>query len=301
MSASNSITCEEFEDHPLLSRLLELHDVPKQLYIRGTLPEITIDIYGRATPRILTVVGSRKYTEYGKHALKKLLASCASEDIIILSGLALGIDGLAHKEALAHGLKTIAVPGSGLDVTVLYPSSHKALAKEIIESGGILISELEDTISATPWTFPQRNRIMAALSDAVLIIEAEEKSGTLVTAKLALELGRDIGSVPGNIFSPTAEGTNLLIKNGAYPITNENDLFALLHLSKKNKTDGTTEEDSSLTENESLILSLLREPIEKNTLLLQTKLTLEEYLTAFSLLEMKGYIEESFGEVRKIV
>ncbi len=299
--ASTIIKREEFKDHPLLNRLLELHDIPKQLYLRGTLPEVTFDIYGRATPRILTVVGSRKYTDYGKHALKKLLSLCKGEDIIILSGLALGVDGLAHREALAHGLKTIAIPGSGLDQKVLYPSSHRALAKEIIDSDGVLISELEDDTRPAPWTFPQRNRIMAALSDAVLIIEAEEKSGTLVTAKLALELGRDIGAVPGNIFSPTAGGTNLLIKNGAYPITNETDLFALLHLSMKNQEERSKDEDSTLTEHESLILALLPEPVEKDTLLLQTKLSFQDFLTAFSLLEIKGYIEESFGEVRKIV
>ncbi len=297
MQSSRIIKQEEFKDHPLLSRLLELHDIPKQLYIRGTLPEVTLDEYGRATPRILTIVGSRKNTQYGKNVLQNLLATCKDQEIIILSGLALGIDGLAHKEALKNNLVTIAIPGSGLDTSVLYPSSHRILAQEILEANGALISELEDLTGSAPWTFPQRNRLMAALSDALLIIEAEEKSGTLITGRQALELGRDIGAVPGDIFSPSAFGTNLLIKDGAYPITSSEDLFALLHLTKIDTP--TTQEN--LTEYEFLILNLIREPIEKDILFAQTKLSFPDFLAAFSSLEIKGYIEELFGEVRKVV
>lgn len=297
MQSSRIINQEEFKDHPFLSRLLELHDIPKQLYVRGDLPEITLDEYGRATPRILTIVGSRKNTQYGKNVIQNLLASCKDQEIVILSGLALGIDGLAHKEALRNNLTTISIPGSGLDHSILYPSSHRALSQEILDAGGALISELEDTTPPAPWTFPQRNRLMAALSDALLIIEAEEKSGTLITGRQALELGRDIGAVPGDIFSPSAFGTNLLIKEGAYPITSVDDLFALLHLTK-NDTVPILE---NFSEHESLIINLIREPIEKDILFSQTKLSFPEFLAAFSSLEIKGYVEELFGEVRKVV
>lgn len=288
---------EDFASHPLLSRLLELHDVPTQLYLLGSLPEVTLDEYGRATPRILTIVGSRKNTEYGKNVIEKLLSSLSSSPVIILSGLAYGIDSIAHKSALSHGITTIAIPGSGLDKKVLYPQSHVHLAEEIISSGGSLISELSPLTAPAQWTFPARNRIMSALSDAVLIIEAEEKSGTLITARQALELGRDIGAVPGDIFSPNSLGTNTLIHEGAYSIASAEDLFALLHLTQEN----VTRESTTLTEEEQIVMDALTEPMEKDVLLIKSELSLEKFLTALSSLEIQGLIDESFGEVRRMV
>lgn len=293
------ITCDSFKDHPLLSRLLELHDVPKELHIIGTLPEVTLDEYGRATPRILSIVGSRKNTAYGRQVLEMLLTSLKNQNVVIVSGLALGIDGLAHKNALLNTIKTIAVPGSGLNAKVLYPSAHKNLAQEIIANNGALISEFPLDTQAAPWTFPMRNRIMAALSDAVLIIEAEEKSGTLITARQSLELGRNIGAIPGDIFSPTAFGTNMLIREGAYAITSPENLFDLLHLSDTTPTEEI--EEKKYTSHESVIMEILREPIDKDTLFITTQLSFEDFITAFSSLELHGHIEETFGEVRRIV
>ncbi len=289
---------KDFASHPLLARLLELHKVPETIHIHGTLPDVTIDEYGRATPRILTVVGSRRHTSYGKQALSMLVSSLKGYDVIILSGLAFGIDGLAHKEALTNNLTTIAIPGSGLSPSVLYPSSHRHLAKDIVTYGGALISELDDITRAAPWTFPQRNRIMAALSDALLVIEAEEKSGTLITARLALELGKDIGAVPGEIFSATSSGTNTLIHEGAYPIASSLDLLNLLHLS-----ENTTEQkiEISFSPEEAALLKLLREPLNKDTLFIQSGMSFELFLSAFSSLEINGAIEEIFGEVRRLV
>lgn len=300
---SSTILQKDFKKHPLLRRLLELHDIPEKLYLRGKLPQITIDEYGRAIPRILTIVGSRKYTEYGKNALQKIIRELEKENIIILSGLALGIDGLAHKEALLHNLTTIAIPGSGLDPSVIYPKSNLRLAEDIVEKNGALISELEDSAPPMPWSFLQRNRLMAALADAVLIVEAEEKSGTLVTAKLALELGRDIGAIPGNIFSPNSSGANMLIRNGAYPITSGEDVMSLLHLSPKKEDLGEDNPKTlnSLSKNEILVLSLLSSSSEKDELYKKSQLPLSSFLSAFSMLELNGYIEESFGEVRRMV
>ncbi len=123
------ITQEEFASHPLLKRLLELHDIPKQLYISGTLPTVTIDEYGRATPRILSVVGSRKHTEYGRRAVEKLISSLKGEDVVVISGLAYGIDSIAHTSALKHNLTTCAVLGNGISEHVMYPKNHISLAK----------------------------------------------------------------------------------------------------------------------------------------------------------------------------
>jgi DNA processing protein len=288
---------EDFEKHPLLVRLFELHDVPDKLYIAGTLPEVKLDEYGRATPRILTVIGSRSYTSYGATSVDKLLSSLQGEQVVILSGLALGIDGLSHEAALKNELKTIAIPGSGLDAKVIYPRTHLTLAEHIVHRGGALISEFDPLMQAAQWTFPARNRLMAALSDAVLVIEATEKSGTLITARQALELGRDIGAVPGDIFSHSSYGTNSLIKDGAYMIRNDDDLYDLLHLQKKEKEIRTDE----FSDEELKLLTNLSEPMEKDVLLLQSELTPSQFMMAFTSLELKGCIQETFGEVRKVV
>ncbi len=288
---------KDFASHPLLARLLELHTPPKQLYIQGELPEITLDEYGRATPRILTVVGSRKNTLYGKQALEMLINSLQGENVIVLSGLAYGIDALAHTLALKNNIVTIAIPGSGLSEKVLYPSAHRALAKDILGYDGLLISELPPETSASPWTFPSRNRIMAALSDALLVVEAEEKSGTLVTARQALELGRDIGAIPGDIFSPTSSGTNMLIHEGAYCISAKEHLYSFLHISME------VQENPSpvFTHNEKILIDLLREKMDRDELFTASKLSHEDFITSFSLLEINGYISETFGEVRRLV
>ncbi len=288
---------EKFSEHPLLARLLELHDIPEQIYITGNLPKVTIDEYGRATPRILTIVGSRKNTEYGKNAVQKLVSSLVNENVIIVSGLAHGIDSVAHVSAMKNNLKTFAILGNGLDAKVMYPSSHLHLAEEIVEKGGLLLSELPPLTQAAQWTFPARNRIVAALSDAVLIGEAEEKSGTLITARLALELGRDIGAIPGDIFSPNSYGTNSLIHDGAYIIGNEDDLFSLLHISKKEKIKPIDD----YSEKEKIILEMLTEPMEKDLLLIKCSFTPEEFLVTLSSLEMRGAIVDTFGELRRLV
>jgi len=291
------ISREDFEKYPLLARLLELHDVPEKLYVAGVLPNVILDEYGRATPRILTVIGSRKYTNYGKLSVEKLLSSLSGQPVVILSGLALGIDGLSHQSALKHELETIAIPGSGLDAKVIYPRTHLSLAEEIVQNGGALVSEFAPDMQAAQWTFPARNRLMAALSDAVLVIEATEKSGTLITARQALELGRDIGAVPGDIFSDSSTGTNMLIKEGAYMIRNSDDLYDLLHLERKHENALVYE----LSKEEATLLEHLSEPMEKDTLLVRSELSPQQFLMALSSLEMKGCIQETFGEVRKVV
>ena len=206
----------ETSDIPHL--LKEISDPPKQLYIRGILP--SEDEY-----KFLTVIGSRKFSTYGKQVCEHLIRGLAGYPIVIVSGLALGIDSIAHQAALDNHLTTIAVPGSGLDDSVLYPASNRGLAQNILRAGGCLLSEFEPTFKATNWSFPQRNRVMAGIAHATLVIEAENTSGTRITARLATDYNREVFAVPGSIFSPASEGTNELIREGATPVTRAEDIL----------------------------------------------------------------------------
>lgn len=201
-------------------QLKQISNPPQTLYIHGTLPD--------KNTKILCIVGARHHSAYGEKVCKELIQGLKGYDICIVSGLAIGIDSIAHKAALDSGLKTIAFPGSGLNTSVIYPLQHRDLAQEIVDRGGALISEFSPLQKAMKWTFPQRNRLMAGISQAVLIIEAERKSGTLITSKYATEYNRDVGAVPGDIYSPLSEGPHMLIRLGATPITSSKDILELL-------------------------------------------------------------------------
>ena len=274
-------------------QLLEIPQIPKQLYVEGTFPVEENTLY-------LTVIGSRKHTAYGKDACKKLIQGLAGYPIVIVSGLALGIDTIAHETALSVGLTTIAFPGSGLDRKVLYPRNNVRLADEIIEHGGALVSEFEPDFRATLWTFPQRNRLMAGLSKATLLIEAEEKSGTLITARLALDYNRDVLAVPGPIFSDASIGTNTLIRNGATPIRNSTDILEALGFDISGETISKKEDTlKDCLPEELAVLEILREPCDRDTLIGALEMSLPQAQALLSIMEIKGLITETFGEIRK--
>ncbi len=176
------------------------------------------DYWQAKNKKTICIVGSRRYTTYGFDAVRNIIEGLRDYDVAIVSGLALGIDTIVHTQAIENGLPCIAVPGSGLNEDVLYPRANAELAKQIIENGGVLVSEFEPEMRATPWGFPMRNRIMAGMSDATLIIEAEKDSGTLITARLAVDYGRKVMAIPHSIFSPTGEGCNYVIKENAESI-----------------------------------------------------------------------------------
>ncbi|MEK7531360.1 MAG: DNA-processing protein DprA [Patescibacteria group bacterium] len=275
------------ENFPPLLR--EIPDAPEKLYFRGTLPDWS-------EYKFLSVVGSRKFSDYGKEACRKIISELAGYSIIIVSGLALGIDSIAHRSALDAKLKTLAIPGSGLSDKVLYPASHLSLAKEILSNGGLLLSEFEPDFKATPYSFPQRNRIMAGISHATLVIEAEIKSGTLITSKLATDYNRDVFTVPGSIFQESSKGPLMLIRLGATPVASGKDVLEALHLKTEEK-ETTLLED--LSEEERKILELLTEPLEKNELIEILGLPLHETNSFLTALEIKGLIRESLGKVQK--
>lgn len=174
--------------------------------------------------RHLAVVGSRRMTSYGRQITDQLIAGLAGNDVVVISGLALGIDGEAHRAALANGLVTWAVLGSGFGH--LYPRQHRDLALQIVENGGTLLSEYWPDARPESHHFPARNRIIAALADTVLVVEADQKSGSLITVDHALDLGRDIWAVPGNVTSRFSRGTNNLLRHGATLIANSEDILA---------------------------------------------------------------------------
>ena len=286
----------ERKDWPPL--LEEINQLPKKLLYVGKIPD-----WER---KLLCIVGARKNTSYGKEAVETFIEGLKNYPITIVSGLALGIDSIAHRAALKNNLPTIAVPGSGLSLDVLHPQSHTRLAEEIIEKGGTLLNEFDSEFKATQWSFPQRNRIMAGMSHATLVIEAEKKSGTLITARLATEYNRDVLALPGSIFNTTSQGPHMLIRLGATPIRDSDDLLEALHLENDESASAKSQSDEEkyfdCSEKEMLIIKLLIEPLPRDEILRQANLehqiSVGETQTLLSLLELKCLIKETLGEIR---
>lgn len=271
-----------------------LHEIPgppASLYLRGTLPDPSQFYY-------LAVVGSRKYTSYGREAVELLIRGLSGYPICIVSGLAMGIDGIAHRAALDAGLPTVAIPGSGLSDRVLYPRTHVSLAREIIENGGALLSEYEPECSAAPWTFPQRNRLMAGISSGTLVVEAEELSGTLITARLALDYNRNVFTVPGPIFSATSKGTNRLIRQGATPITSARELLDELgFIETAQEITGRQPLDLTFfTADEQEVILLLENPCTREEILARSTGVPARTLSTITILEIKNVIREKMGK-----
>ena len=272
------------------SALREIPQPPKELYMRGTLPPPDY-IY-------LAVVGSRKHTSYGKDACDKLIKGLKGYPIVIVSGLALGIDSIAHKAALSAGLITLAMPGSGLDNKVLYPRSNANLASDIVRNGGCMLSEFPPTMKAELYTFPQRNRLMAGISKATLVIEAAEKSGTLITARMALDYNRDVLAVPGQIFSNTSSGTNKLIRQGATPIATSEELLEALGFEVNKIKENPSDKYKECGKDELKIIALLNEPMERDELIRASGMETSRASALLSIMEIKELIKEELGEIR---
>ena len=269
-------------------RLREIPDAPEELFVKGNLPD-------ERSTRLLTVVGSRKFSTYGRDACREIVGGLAPYPITIVSGLAIGIDTLAHQAALEAGLKTIAVPGSGLGEAVLYPRINLKLARKILAAGGSLASEFPDDTRAQKYSFPRRNRIMAGLSEGVLIVEAQKKSGTLITAHLALDYNRLVFAVPGSIFSGKSEGTNTLIKEGAIPVTTAEDILAAFGIepSPESKTFAEVSDDERM-----LLSALGDEELAHDELTRKLAWPTPKVNTLLTSLELKGIVVNARGAVR---
>lgn len=268
----------------------ELPQPPQTMNMRGSLER------AQGTT-LLAVVGSRKFSSYGKNICESLIKGLAGYPITIVSGLALGIDSIAHRAALDAGLNTIAFPGSGLSWNALYPHNHKDLAKDILNSGGALLSEFKNDLQGVYWVFPERNRLIAGISMMTLVIEAEEKSGTLITARLATEYNKTVGVVPGAVNTQTARGANWLLKLGAIPITESADILRELNLAQR--STGEISEYLLLNDAEEQIMKTLCEPKTKDHIIEELGLDPASANITFSTLEIKGAIRETLGLIER--
>lgn len=268
----------------------EIPQPPKQLSIRGTFPNDPHLVF-------LTIVGSRKKTPYGAEVCRKLISGLRGYPIIIVSGLAAGIDTIAHESAIDANLTTLAFPGSGLDEKILHPKMNRHLAQKILETGGCLISEFDDDQEGSHWTFPQRNRLMAGISRATLLIEGTHKSGSRITARLATEYNRDVFAIPGDIFKEGSEAPNELIRMGATPITNSTELLEALgfHVTEQPMLDLFTD----ATPSEQSLLKLLASPMRRGDLIRASGMTTAQANVTISQMEMKGLIKDMGGELKR--
>lgn len=276
-----------YEDPLYPLRLKEIYDYPPVLYVRGNLP-------GEDEP-CLAVVGTRRPTIYGRQVTEEIVTDLARSKIAIVSGLARGIDSVAHRAALDAGGKTVAVFGSGLDV--VYPGENVKLAQAIMEHGA-LVSEHPLGVKPKAENFPLRNRIMSGLSLGVLVVEAGERSGALITAHQAAEQNREVFAIPGSILSPASQGTNSLIQEGAKLIRKYTDILEELNLTiavQQTKIKEFSLAEHSIVESsvESTILEQLSsEPSHIDEICRRSGLAMPEVSSTLAVLELKGIAKQ---------
>ncbi len=272
-------------DYPVLLR--EINNPPYILYTKG-------DLDLNSAP-IISVVGSRKYTAYGSQVAENFSRELARAGIIIASGMAIGIDSFAHRGALDAGGRTIAVLADSLDDEHLHPRINFNMSREIMENG-LLVSEYPIPTQSLPSLFPARNRIVAGLSMGTIVIEAGEKSGSLITATLTLDFNREVFAVPGPIFSPQSFGTNDLIKKGAKIVTSVKDILEELNLEKIEKNNQNFLKIPENKEEEVLLKILSADPLHIDNIAKISKLGTANTLSALSMMELKGWAKNIGGQ-----
>ncbi len=270
------------EGYPRL--LKEIDQSPPVLYIKGKLSP--------ADEFAVAMVGTRRISSYGQQITRDISLYLASHGLTVVSGLARGVDALAHQSVLNGGGRTIAVLGSGVDV--IYPPEHRQLADEIVKNGAI-ISDYPMGTQPEGINFPPRNRIISGLSLATIVIEAGERSGALITADFALEQGRDVFAVPGNILSPSSRGTNRLIQNGAYPLVSPQDVLDVLELSQLNEVK-TARQTLPADTTEAMILNVMdHNPVHVDEISHRISLPIEKISASLTMMELKGMVQHVGG------
>ena len=286
----NFLTLDD-ENYPKM--LKNIDNPPAVLYYKGKLFECNLD-------KTLAVVGSRRASQNGRDDLRKIISGLGNTDICIVSGLASGIDTVAHTSAIENNLKTIGVIASGFDYT--YPASNKTLYQNIENGYGAVLTEYYPTFEPVKFRFPQRNRIVSGLSYGTLVCEASLKSGALITSNLTLEQGRELMCIPGLISNPNTQGIYKLLKNGATLVTESNDILNALNWEIKTDISGEQLTLPMLTtEEEKIYNSLEIEEKSVDELMAQTKLSIEDMLMNLTTLELKGIIKQCSGDRYKRV
>jgi len=262
-----------------------IKDPPEILYLNGEI---------LAEENCFAVVGTRRCSPYGKQMALEITGDLAEAGLTIVSGLAPGIDSFAHQATLERGKRTIAVLGTGIDEKSIYPRENLKLAQKIVESDGCLISEYPPRTHGSEFTFPQRNRIISGISLGVLIIEAKQKSGALITANWAKKQGRKVFAVPGPIHSLNSKGCHYLIKKGAKLVENVNDILKELNLPVREGVEEITGE----TPEENLILEILKkETLDIDKIIEKTKLSAAKVASALAILEIKNKVRNLGGNI----
>jgi DNA processing protein len=274
-------TMDQNEDgYPQL--LKEINSPPLLIYYKGTISQ--------TDSLSIALVGTRKCTRYGEIVTKKLATELSASGITIISGLAFGIDAIAHRAAVETRGKTIAVIGSGLDPKNLYPKEHHQLANDIIDTGGCVMSEYPPGMPGLPQNFVARNRIIAGMSSGTVVIECPGHSGSLITAQFALEFNRSIYAVPGSILEPSSEGPNNLLKLGAKPVTSGSDISSDLNIVSATLPT-VPQAEIILTDIEKKILQhISRDPVTSDEIVQQSRLEPSIVQATLVYLELKGAI-----------
>ena len=270
--------------YPALLR--ELHDPPPGLFLRGS---GAADVLAQ---RAVAIVGARACSSYGSQVARLLGRELAAAGLVVVSGLARGIDGEAHRGALESGGQTVAVLGCGVDRD--YPAAHAQLATRISEQG-LVVSEYAPGVEPAPWRFPARNRIIAGLAAATVVVEARERSGALITADFALEAGREVFAVPGEITSALSAGTNALLRLGATPLTSSADVLEALGIDSEATTAPQLDETPAR-----VLEALAREPSGIDGLIRETGLDAAAVASALAELELLGAVAEAEGLYRGV-
>jgi len=286
--ATEDIAAIPLDDERYPPLLREIHHAPPVLYVRGNIAALR-------HPLPVAVVGTRKMTAYGSAATRTIVGPAAAAGAAIVSGLALGIDAAAHEAALRSGGTTVAVLAGGVDAPSVGPRTNAALAERIVASGGALVSERPPGSAPSKIAFPLRNRIIAGMSRGTLVIEAAAKSGSLITAYLALEAGRDVFAVPGPIFSPLSAGANGFIRRGAALVTCADELLSYYGLGAEER-----KARAARTEAERTVLRALAEgPLGADGIVAATGLDVRSALAALTSLTLAGAVAEERGAYLK--
>jgi DNA processing protein len=281
----NSIAQQDIA-YPKILRVLS--DAPRMLYVRGELAPL-LELH------LVAIVGTRRCTPYGKRAAAFITRDLVRAGVCIVSGMAFGIDAIAHQTALEENGKTIAVLGTGVDDNSLYPRAHVGLAKKILAQGGVVMSEYPPGTPGYKDHFPARNRIVAGLCRMTVVVEAPFKSGARITARLALDYNREVGAVPGPLFAKQSEGTNDLIAQGALCVRSADDILQALNIEKKNRF--VAEQSFASTEERTIaqLLDKAEEPLSLDKIIEQSTLNPSQALSVISMLQLQGRIQDAGG------